>query len=501
LPTTQPWISPTTLAVAVCVVVAVVTLTLGPAIALAVALLVVLGILILRRPDVTALLIVLWVQVDSTLLKYLPFRNLGLLIPDAASAMLLAAVALRATTKPQIISRRTIWFLLVPGGLLLLAAGLSWIVNRTPIIDTLYWVRVWLRFVPVALVASLEPWHTTIRRHIFLVVGLTVLIQGLAGVAEYVKGYTVAHMLWPGQFSLGAVQTQTNTLTTATERLVVGTTGHYNILALCMLLSAGALAGSLLARPGDLLYVRMERHPAALLLLLFALATVLISQSRQGAASVVLFAVLGSFFFLRNTSLKRMATAFLLLAAATLAITLGGYVLAAPLMRRLGELRTTEFWHTFALSRGYSIDVVRATFRASPVFGMGPGSFGHSVVNSLAIPSGVSRLGLNPQYAFYVIDVGWADLFAQLGLFGVAALALIPAYLVAVLFRKGHDVSLRVLAAAMLAFLVVGMTFSTPLTYKSTSGLFWLVLGLAVTGRSETSLHNTENQAGLISTP
>jgi len=93
----------------------------------------------------------------------------------------------------------------------------------------------------------------------------------------------------------------------------------------------------------------------------------------------------------------------------------------------------------------------------------------------------VLRGGFNAHHARYISDAGWAGVFAQTGLLGVIGLVFLGVGLTAGVRRSWGRPSDAIPAMGAVALLVLGMLATSSLTYKPTSSLFWVVVGLTLT--------------------
>jgi hypothetical protein len=446
------------------------------------------------RLDLVVLGLLFWLPLEGWALKFVPGGSLALVLPDVVSIALgLVAVTLivqsarRGTLRSGTVR-------VAPTGVLLLAAALiSWAVNRVPLVDAVYWLRVYLRFVPLAVVASIAPWSGRIAKRLAPVAAVILGIQIVVGLSEVAFGKTAAAFFWPGQYRIGAFKTAVNTLPRIENRFVAGTTGHYNLYGLLLVLLVTILLGRAFSRRP------MPRRVRTILWVEIALGSVMIllSQSRQAAAAYLLVLLLSAWWASRSGRDARLSgtlrTAIgawglpVRLAAAAVVVCLGVGVVAIsmPLLLRYRELLTSQYWEKGSLNRGYAVTAVAtAVMKADPVLGMGPGSFWTGNTSDGRVPIGVERLGLDPIYARYVEDVGWVNVFSQVGLIGVAALLTLVAFLVRVLRRARCRARQAFAAIGCLAILLVGMMASTPIVSKPNSAVMWVLAGIAMAGDS-----------------
>lgn len=365
----------------------------------------------------------------------------------------------------------------LPLALFFVVICLSFIVNGSPLIATVYFARIYMRFVPIALGVALLCMRTgAYVRRISMVVVLSVAVQCSIGLLEFVGGPPVARLFWPGGVSVGGLAADLETLSTVGAQVVGGTLGHYNILGTYATLGLCVLLGC-----RQLLDPERDRRWPITLAVLFPAAIVLTLSRQSMAALTVAGATVGL--------LSGKASRRIVLVAAPLVVTVGlvavllGSPLATSLLARFQEVGSARYWRVaLAENRGYAVaTVLPRAMGADPLFGVGPGSFGTSL--SSETPAGVARLGLNPRWAGYVPDVGYVAIAAQVGVLGLGMLLWAFGVLVRRSWRLyGSPVwrGLGVTGLGVVLTLMVTSLASSPLSYKPTSVVIWAVFGLIV---------------------
>ena len=430
--------------------------------------------LAVSRPDITVLVLIAYIPFENWLLKFVPDGSFVLLVPDVMSLALLLAVALKIASSGDIrwVSKRYVAW--IAGGLAAVTLASS-LANPVPMIDQVYWVRVSLRFVPVGLVAAIEPWSGWIRARLATVAFPVALAQCSIGLVELLGGMRIATFFWAGTaFSLAGFDPGGDVLATVEDRIVAGTMGHYNQYAFVLLLLMGIMITDLLSR-------RVRQSGAVLggwAVVGLSAVMIVLSQSRQNvialAFCMVAFALMA--WFRGAPSQRRMAGVGLgvLLVLALVAAASGRLAIS----ERFGTIANASYWEDAQQAdRGYAVTVIAPTaLRANLLLGAGPGSF-HPAGGNAGNSSGVSRFDLDTWHSRFVHDVGWAHFAAQLGLLGVLIVGTLGVLLLmGVRAEPGPDALMYVWTAV--AF-VTTMFGSNPLIYKPNSIILWCIFGLA----------------------
>lgn len=428
------------------------------------------------RPDLAVLALVLWLPVEGWVLKFIPGGSIGLLGSDMlAAALTLTLIAHLATKRSETVASNSTKLIVIAGGLLASAWAISWLVNVTPLIDALYWGRVMLRYVPIGIIVSMEPWRTRIARRLPIVILIVASTQLVAGLAQAINLPGAAEFFWPGQFSIGAVSTQTDTLLDAGNRIVAGMTSHPNILAQLLVLCAGFAAGHALTDSNS----PKGQRAGFWVVTFLCIAIVVLTRSRQAISMALILVAFIQWQVWRQGS---MAQRWLSIAAPIGSFLAAAYSLTnviLPTIERFAVIGDASFWYVeVAKNRGYvATEVLSNIVARAPVFGAGPGSFGSSFGGSFG-PEGAGRFSLDSAASSFIGDVGWVSVYAQVGVIGLLGVGVMVYAAAAGLRGSAGDIRLRLIMLSVFLVLVIGMTASTPLIYKPVSVLIWLFLGL-----------------------
>lgn len=435
---------------------------------------VLLGVAVVRWPAQAVLLLMLWLPLEGWLLKFFSGASPLLVLPDVVCALVLISVILRLVLSRRLRDLFETPLVLYLGLTLAVVGCLSWLVNGGNTTDVLYWFRVSLRFVPLGVVMSVEPWRSQITSRLTVVAALGAGTQIVIGLLEWVGGSAVAQFFWPGQFSLGGVATQVDTLTTVGSKVVAGTMGHYNIYGLTMVMYVSVILGALcLSKDAD----SPVRRLPLLLVAVFGCLAIILSQSRQAIAilAVLLIALFGLFLWRGKRWQRWLAMAIPTIALIVLVV--GAATFLDSSLGRFSDLFRSSFWQQdTSANRGYVVsEVAPALLKHSPFLGLGPGSFGGSSGTTM---TGASELGLDLSRARFTGDVGWVSYLAQLGLMGVATLFVLVCFVFSRVVRLMSRPREGLIALGLFGVLLFGMMASTPLSYKPTGSLIWLLSGL-----------------------
>lgn len=444
--------------------------------------------------DLIALGLLVWLPIETWVLKFVPHSSPLLAVPDVLCLLCALVIVGVATWSDGLKGLRRVFTLPVIAGLVLAAvAGISTAVNGTSLLELAYFIRVYLRFLPLAMIASTEPWASKVARRLPGVTAIALALQLEVSLFERIGGLKAATVFWPGSFSLGRVTTAVTTLDTVEGRVVAGTLGHYNILGWYVFIASAVLVSWLLNR--------RIRHSKVmwwtiLAELVLAAAVVMMTASRQAAfAAAAASLALGAYLLTGAAGLRRSRAADAAPPSANRgrAITVAGFVVVLALVAvavtqaggawsRYSAVFTPEYWRIAGDNRGYVVQtLVPAVAERSPVVGMGPGSFGRVwAVDAVKPPSAIRRLKLDLHHARYISDVGWANLFGQVGILGTLSVIIVCIALLVAMVRGRRRPQLVALAGGALVLLVIGNVASAPLTYKPISSLLWILIGLAL---------------------
>ena len=295
-----------------------------------------LAVLTVTWPTLAVFGLLLWVPLDGWALKFVPGGSLLLVIPDAVSMLLLLLALQQMALRLRARSNRSpaMSWLLVPAVVIATAAFASWLVNGNPTLEALYWIRVNLRFVPLALWGFLYPDFRSLAK----IATVSLYIQASVGLAELLGGKGVASFFWPGRFTIGSIATQADTLAGVGNKVVAGTVGHYNQFGLLLVLYLSVMVGALFL-PQDLLSNGWRR--AMRLGVPIGLAAVLVSQSRQAIAVMILLAGILVLSRARHATGRRIG-----------AVALASLVLSVGTLRDFLARRSTVYLRSQIRSSG-----------------------------------------------------------------------------------------------------------------------------------------------------
>jgi hypothetical protein len=427
----------------------------------------------LRWPGAGVFGILLWVPFEGWALKFLSGSSPLLAVTDVVAAALLLRLMAEISVRDRSGARKSLdWVVFAPVAGFVLVAIASWAVNGNPPIDALYWVRVNLRFIPLALWAYLHPdWPRLVR-----IAALSLIAQSCIGLLELLGGSTVALFFWPGQYSIGVISTQVDTFASVSGKIVAGTVGHYNQYALLLVLYMSVVAGAL-----------MQSHefgPAWRRAMIgsIGLGVVAVGASQSRQAIAVLLVCLS--YWLVSTSRRDEASAqgrwvYAVIGVAVVLGIAGASEFIAMAVGRFGQLSDALFWtEQVARNRGYAVSVVAPrVLSAAPFFGLGPGSFGATFTSDTG-PAGAALLALDAVSTRFVGDVGWVSILSQTGLLGVVAWVAQIGWLTRAALSRVLAVHLRSVSLGLALVMGIGLFASSPMIYKSTSAWYWYSYGV-----------------------
>lgn len=359
----------------------------------------------------------------------------------------------------------------IPAALLAIFAMLAVLAHPVPPFEALYWFRVNLRFVlagvAVALLVLQQP--ELVRRFAVAVVALGVT-QAVIGIVEFIGGRSVAKFFWPGGGVVGGV----DTFATIGDRVVTGTFGHYNPLGVYLVLGISVVIGMRqIIDPSG-----MKRWPVMAAAVMAG--TVILTESRQSIAGLVLAAAVVALS--TRGRVRRVIVSIGVLSAITFSLLYGfGNPLAQDVVARFQELTTRRYWSIASQNRGFVLSTaLPAALEYDPLLGVGPGAFQKSVVDRE--PVGALRLGYGPEAVKFVVDVGVAAVGIQVGLAGILALVAVFAAMIsralALMRSPAPTRGLGIAGLAVAAVVALTSFASSPLVFKPTSAVFWVVFGM-----------------------
>jgi hypothetical protein len=320
---------------------------------------------------------------------------------------------------------------------------------------------------------------------IFIISGV---LQIFFGLIQVVGGNFVYEFFKPKDVIVGdqVLRIQESTLNRDVLRISgtlirPGIFGNYIAMILC----------ALLARK----YVLRNENPQMTALLLLGAAVLIASFSRKGWVAMYI-----AYVFI-NASIGRTTKAALIVGVSviTLVLLITGYGFVGSLagtttnnpVERLAEMFSPDYLsHSLQRTRLYIIFYI--TYRIVVGyfwFGFGPGLIGNDVTGTAAGTSAlfnvdrVSGLDFNDERLLLLTDVGFANIFAQLGFLGILTFSLILGRLFSyckALFHQG-DADIKMLSLMFIGFMMVMIVenfFGSAFTYRAVSFYFWLFAGL-----------------------
>lgn len=436
-------------------------------------------------PRQILIVMLLYIPVESFILKWLPGGSGVLSLAPEIALFLAAASAFLLPKDSAGASDRQKWIMWLVG---FFAVGMvsAWLAD-VPWIDAVYWLRTNIRYMSAAIIVGGLGDRDWWVRSAATAVGAGLLLQSFIAMLEFVGGAGVRMFFAPRSMIVAGREFVDYSVTGPAG--ISGTLGFYNNFGLYSVLAAVVCAGALISVTGDLA-LRQRCGEARVRLFTIAVwagvLNVLLSASRQSvlvflAAAVAVIVVVGP----RRAGSKMIpvvAGVLVLTVAALLAPSLTGPLAWIP--ERFGQVvggqAVTQSLQTdrlFALAR-----VVPGVLVLSPLLGLGPGA-----LSSLAgVGTAAGVLNLNSENVAYVQDVGWAGVMVQTGILGFALILGLwfwLAELVRALYLKGEfDRGFGALLAGSLAAWAAGMVASSPLLVRSISLVLWAVMGLCVGG-------------------
>ena len=415
----------------------------------------------------------------------LPLRYAPELLVDAFVVTLL----LREATRRQIMERFRPIVLPLAGLLVFWIVGAFW--NAVPISSMLVGLRSEFRFLPLAVVAALLVDVRRDGRFLLKILTGIALVQCGVAFAEVVGGPAVRSIFAPGYelvvggATVGAVGPPLDT--------IFGTLPHRNDLGSLLAFSWIVLA----AAGRDALGVSRR----AMVFILTVIASgVVVSASREGGVALLIGALIIAHGRLRVPVVAIAAlglfAVFLLTTALvpnrpderTYIIDPNGnvysYLHGTSLVERWHSVFTREAWtpsyytnfRLFLLSSNAGL-----VARESPIDGFGIGSVSDpTTINRPTNPALKTFAGRKAIEQGFIYDGNWAVLVLEVGLGGLALLALFFAALVRLGLRvdRVHWSGLA-LAAAVGATVVLGF-FAPTLQHRAPTAILWMLAGLAL---------------------
>ncbi|UCD63931.1 MAG: hypothetical protein JSW34_00455 [Candidatus Zixiibacteriota bacterium] len=378
---------------------------------------------------------------------------------------------------------------------------LSGLVNHIPLTTSLIHIKNLVRYVPLFyIIYNLKPDRALLRRIVTAVIAIGVL-QSLVCIGQALEGNILIEMFRPrdivvGGQLIGEPGLQHGSYHTKFTGMLPrsGDLGNYLAFAGCFVVSAYLLTG------------KKRRYLAALVPILTGLA---LSSSRISWVSAF-FGAAVMLFTLRH----RWRWLYIAVPGITALLIIAGVLTPATDSVNQDFNMAGRFFHLFtsdyieAISATGRLCVllytVPAVLSATPLLGMGPGTFVHI---SMSIPASevyakADALGLQEGAVRWVHDVGYAALLIQGGLLCLIALLWIFGRLyrrARNVLRHSEDPWLRTFGLAslgLLAMMAIQNLACFNITYRNQSVIIWTVCGLialwssVLQGRNERDEHD-----------
>ena len=315
------------------------------------------------------------------------------------------------------------------------------------------------------------------------------VLQIFAGLVQMVGGEYVYDFFRPRDVVVGDKILKSQDITLSSEGLrVCGTLLRYGVY--------GNYIALLLCLPLARRYVGKDKGLATTAIILLGAIVLVASFSRKGWIAMYI-----AFIYMNWLSGKKVKTAALLglpilgvpflLIYYGFAQSLTQETTANPIMRLVEMFSPDYLSHTLERTRLYILTYV--TYRIARDFfwfGVGPGLIGSDVTGTaggttaLVEVDRISGLDFADERLALLTDVGFVNIFAQIGFFGILAVVILLARFIKQskrLFITRADSETRTVALMFLGFTVIMIVesfFGSPLTYRAVSFYFWLFAGL-----------------------
>lgn len=321
---------------------------------------------------------------------------------------------------------------------------------------------------------------------IFLATGA---LQILAGLSQLIGGESVAAFFKPTGVVVGdkVLNAQETTLTSDGFK-VCGTLLRYGVF--------GNFIAMLLCLPLAKRYAGDDRNLMLVAVLLLGAAVLAASFSRKGWVAMYL-----AFLYMNMLTGKKVKTAMLVGLPLTLIVfvvayygfaqSLSGEDTSNLVERFVGMFSPDYLKHTLERTRLYIMTYVAYRIaRDFFWFGVGPGLIGSDVTGTaggttaLIEVDRVSGLDFADERLALLTDVGFVNIFAQTGFFGLFAFIFLLVRFIKhgkMLFFNSEDKATKTLALMFLGFtviMIVETLLGSAFTYRAVSFYFWLFAGL-----------------------
>lgn len=314
------------------------------------------------------------------------------------------------------------------------------------------------------------------------------VLQIFAGLVQMVGGESVYDFFRPKDVVVGEKILRAQDITLSSEGLrVCGTLLRYGVY--------GNYIALLLCLPLARRYVCNDKGLVTTATLLLGAIVLVASFSRKGWIAMYL-----AFIYMNWLSGRKVkATALLWLPLLVVPFLLVYYgfaqaltqeTTANPIMRLIEMFSPDYLSHTLERTRLYILTYV--TYRIARDFfwfGVGPGLIGSDVTGTasgttaLVEVDRISGLDFADERLALLTDVGFVNIFAQMGFFGIFAFILIlkRAFKQGKVLLLNGNMEARLLALMFLGFLIIMIVehiFGSAFTYRAVSFYFWLFAGL-----------------------
>jgi hypothetical protein len=376
----------------------------------------------------------------------------------------------------------------VPILLLVCAVAASTIVNSVPVVVAASGVKNLFRYIFLFFIITQSDFSKKDIRLFLKIFIISGILQITLGLIQIAGGDYVYDFFKPKDVIVGdqILRIQESTLSKDVLRISgtlirPGIFGNYIAMVLC----------ALLARK----YVIKNEDPKAIILLLVGAITLVASFSRKGWVSIFL-----AYIFMNMAIGKKTKAALIIgISIIILVFLISGYGFVGSLSgvttnnpaERLVEMFSPDYLsHSLQRTRLYIIFYI--TYRIATGyfwFGFGPGLIGSDVTGTAAGTSAlfnidrVSELDFADERLLLLTDVGFANIFAQIGFFGILAFLIILGRLLSyskALFHHGdrHVKMLSLMFIGFMMIMIVENIFGSAFTYRAVSFYFWLFAGL-----------------------
>ncbi|MBI5453823.1 MAG: O-antigen ligase family protein [Deltaproteobacteria bacterium] len=315
------------------------------------------------------------------------------------------------------------------------------------------------------------------------------VLQIFAGLVQMVGGEYVYDFFRPKDIVVGEKILRVQDITLSSEGLrVCGTLLRYGVY--------GNYIALLLCLPLARRYVCNDKGLVTTATILLGAMVLVASFSRKGWVAMYLAFIYMNWRCGRKVKttallgLPLMVVPFLIVYYG-FAGSLSGEVTSNPIERFIGMFSPDYLSHTLERTRLYILTYV--TYRIARDFfwfGVGPGLIGSDVTGTASGTSAfvevdrISGLDFADERLALLTDVGFVNIFAQIGFFGLLAFIVMLSRFIKqgkMLLMTGKDAETRTLSLMFLGFIVIMIVetvLGSAFTYRAVSFYFWLFAGL-----------------------